>query len=545
MMGIDCDILDYKCKRRPTNKETPYPAYFSILNNYTMYWQGPPGSPARCPYWEQKVDALNNFGVVHNFPYILTESNFIGEFTPREIMISDEGHNIETAIINFIKLPFSSWTLDTINKHLNEPKFSFTQTKLVEKYNQKKLTNADKLKLHTDWITQINARIPEAIDNIKAEALTALDQRDRFKREITEQKLTGKDKQDREKKIAGRMKRLEDLKEDQLQIESLRDNQIKFFLQDVAERLENWVVKEYYNQSGLIDKIEFQPIRANEYAWDKYLRLGKINVIMSATILDHRRMASDLGLDLKDIAYIEVPPVFPAENHNIFNLNVANFGYCEGETPKETMEFYKKVVERIDMLLDLYPTEKGIIHCTTYEWANAIQNFSKHQDRLLFHGTKDRIEKLEEHKNCSYGSVLVSPSMIEGINLNDDYSRFQLIIKVPFPDLSDVQISKRKQVDPASYPFKTAKDLIQGAGRSVRNHEDFADTFCLDLRIIGFSNRYPAWMKQYTRCVKPLSELKNLPRLEGKPELAKKLIEPIPRPKKEKKFFTKPKCPVK
>jgi Rad3-related DNA helicase len=254
---------------------------------------------------------------------------------------------------------------------------------------------------------------------------------------------------------------------------------------------------------------------------------------MSATILDYIRMASDLGLNLNETAYIEIESPFPAENHKIFNLGWADFGHCSTETKEEEEEFYRKTVEKIDAIIDLFPNDRGIIHATSYPVANFLKKFSKHaKGRLTFHGIKDRSQQLELHKHKE-GSVLVSPSMTEGVDLKDELSRFQILIKVPFPDTSDDRIKQRMIVDPDSYPYLTAKTVIQSIGRSVRSEKDYAITFCLDERMKGFTYLNKDMMTLYSRQVLPITELKNLDVLKGKTEMIKILTGKISRPKKE------------
>jgi ATP-dependent DNA helicase DinG len=111
-----CQILEMNCERKPSLKISHFLAYYSERDGHTKYWTGPPGQPVRCPYWKQKADALNNFAVAPNYDYILSESNYVGEFRQRKVLISDEGHNVETKIIYFIKVPISKDVLDIINK---------------------------------------------------------------------------------------------------------------------------------------------------------------------------------------------------------------------------------------------------------------------------------------------------------------------------------------------------------------------------------------------------------------------------------------------
>jgi Rad3-related DNA helicase len=138
-----------------------------------------------------------------------------------------------------------------------------------------------------------------------------------------------------------------------------------------------------------------------------------------------------------------------------------------------------KLTEIISMLLEQHASDKGIIHCNTFKIANYLKENIK-SNRLLIHNSDDREKVLNFHISNPQPTVLLSPSMTEGINLSDDSSRFQILCKVPFPYLGDKVIKKRKLNDSRWYPFQTAKSVIQALGRSVRNETDYAVSYILD-----------------------------------------------------------------
>jgi len=77
-------------------------------------------------------------------------------------------------------------------------------------------------------------------------------------------------------------------------------------------------------------------------------------------------------------------------------------------------------------------------------------------------------------------TVLLSPSMTEGVDLKGDASRFQVICKIPYPSLGDKIVRKRMNKWKWWYPLQTSKTIIQAIGRSVRSSDDFAVTYILD-----------------------------------------------------------------
>ena len=126
--------------------------------------------------------------------------------------------------------------------------------------------------------------------------------------------------------------------------------------------------------------------------------------------------------------------------------------------------------------------------------------------RLLFHTPENRDEILEKHINSEYPSVIVSPSMISGVDFKGDLSRFQIIIKIPFPFLGSTKVKKRMDTNSKWYSHRTVCDLIQMTGRSMRSHDDWCNTFILDSSLSDLlkynGHLLPRW---YSNSIKTLN----------------------------------------
>ena len=94
---------------------------------------------------------------------------------------------------------------------------------------------------------------------------------------------------------------------------------------------------------------------------------------------------------------------------------------------------------------------------------------------------KSNEETLEIHKRKE-NSVLISPSMWEGINLKKDLGRFCIIAKAPFAPGSGALVQAKKRLRPDDR-WKETKDfftLIQGCGRCTRATDDHSTTYLLE-----------------------------------------------------------------
>lgn len=73
-----------------------------------------------------------------------------------------------------------------------------------------------------------------------------------------------------------------------------------------------------------------------------------------------------------------------------------------------------------------------------------------------------------------------------GIDLKYDLSKYQIMVKVPFPDRSDKWILGKKSESREWYIYQTAIKLAQSYGRSNRAPDDYAPTYILDKYFDGF-----------------------------------------------------------
>jgi len=206
-----------------------------------------------------------------------------------------------------------------------------------------------------------------------------------------------------------------------------------------------------------------------EYVWKHYDHI----IFMSASILDKKMFSFINGLEDDKTAYYEIPTPFPANNRKIYYLKVGKMNWSSKE------ETFQKQLPWIKKILEKYKNSKGIIHTTNYEITDWLKN-NMMNERLLFHETEDRNEILEKHLTSTTPTVLVSPSMMSGIDLKDDLARFQILLKVPYPNISSNKIKARQKSNSEWYTWKTVVDTLQSYGRAVRSDTDHAEMYILD-----------------------------------------------------------------
>lgn len=211
-------------------------------------------------------------------------------------------------------------------------------------------------------------------------------------------------------------------------------------------------------------------------------------ILMSATISE--KDIKLLGLSNKRVAYIEADSPIPVENRPLYIEPVAKFNYTNREMASE------KIAKRIDEIIDKYPSDKGIIHCT-YSSAKLLKKYLKSKRIKTF--DSDNREEVYKKFLRSRKSILLAPACQEGLDLKDDLARFQIIAKVNYPSLADNYIKKMLETDSDLYAWETVRSILQAYGRIVRTPADYGDTYILDSSFLNTFSRYkdmfPLWFR--------------------------------------------------
>ncbi|MGC2684759.1 MAG: helicase C-terminal domain-containing protein, partial [Candidatus Nitrosopolaris sp.] len=162
-----------------------------------------------------------------------------------------------------------------------------------------------------------------------------------------------------------------------------------------------------------------------------------------------------------------------------------------------------KIARAVDNLMTLHRNDKGIIHTTSYKQLNFIKENISQENKCRLLETNPEIQRDEviaQHVNSTKPTVLISPSLYIGLDLKDNLSRFQIITKVPYPDLGDRWINEKRKIYEQWYIWQTALRLVQAYGRSIRSKEDWAKTYVLDSAFLPFvrknKNILPQWFIQ-------------------------------------------------
>jgi len=393
-----------------------------------------------CPYdkakneWIHSDISLTNF---HMFNTLSIYQPHIHEQRDSNVLIIDESHDFESVFSDFLSTKLNATILKRCGFTLKE----------VEMYDNKFLSKIKTLNKYLIFLEQ--KLIPEMELNVsKFERTIQTTQDSKKKRQLLQYIQTS------ENKI--------------LNFKGLFDTHKKDSNNIVLDIVTNKKEKMY---SG-VDLVT-QPIWVydylKEYVWRHYDHV----IFMSASILDQKMFSYINGLNEKNTSYFEIPTPFPIKNRRIYYLKIGKMNfYNKEETFRNQIPWIKKILKK-------YKNKKGIIHTTNYELAGWI-NENIEDERLLFHDTDNRNKTLETHLHSKNPTVLVSPSMTSGIDLKDELGRFQILLKVPYPNISSEKIKGRQKTNKNWYSWKTVVEITQATGRIVRNMSDYGDTYILD-----------------------------------------------------------------
>lgn len=220
---------------------------------------------------------------------------------------------------------------------------------------------------------------------------------------------------------------------------------------------------------------------APPYLWPR--RVKKL-FLLSATL--GLKDLEEMGLGSRRICVINTRSPIPPERRPLtldlrFRLS-ASVG--DADIPA-LIEYVQDILRRKE--------GRGFIHAP-YALAQKLRRKLEASDdssdtRLFFHGREDKSSVFEEWKQSEKG-VLVASGFYEGVSLNHDMARWQLILKVPWGSLGEPALRYLAEQDPESYANAAARQMQQAYGRVCRSADDFGETLIVDR---SFKRLYEDW----------------------------------------------------
>jgi Rad3-related DNA helicase len=437
-----------------------------------------------CDYYNQRDRALSSPVMLTNPLYMLysvhcgfasDESQIsVPQGVKREVMIIDEAHNLETHLIQFSE---SKLNIAEMNEKfglkcagLNITEHLPHNYELVQTLQKLLIARSEYLK---EKIEEEFPGLKGGISNVKSWAKGI------------------------SKKVAEKANKLN---RQLYEVDKVLQAVNIFFSthESIEELSSRWLI-----HPNVIDQtLTLTPLKAY-FLFDHYFgKLADKFVFMSATIGSCDQFCNELGIDKNKAYYVETDTPFKPEKSPIIAIPLLKMGY------KDIDKSIPQMVAMVDEIMNEHQKERGIIHCATYKIQNELllssklsrQNKLRLLSRDIHGGIKyNNQQLLEMHSKSKIASVLLSPSMMEGIDLYDDLSTFQIILKFPWASLMDPRVKAKSQIEPNWYSDKMWVSVMQASGRSTRHEEDSSVTYILDASFDYFYNTYrpflPKWFK--------------------------------------------------
>lgn len=414
-----------------------------------------------CKYYSLRQKALASQVVLTSYAYIFRAFDCAGFWQPRDLMVFDECHLIESQLTNFAQFKLDPAELDK-NYGLYNKYDSFEMKKQMQAFTNEGF-EANKSR-YNDIFNLVEDKRKSLFDLMK------------------------------EQFEDSGVKNPEDLNEDQLDALG-STHKVYYEIDKLYKKMEMFKNSCGDDKSWLIapnseGALEFTPLFVNNLFESACEHWANKFIFMSATILDTDGFIKELGLDPAECLVIKGTSTFDPAKSPIYYMPCGSMSY---ENVAESMPNVEKAVQ---MIMKSKTGQHGIIHTGNYKIAQQI--YHEIPDRRFLMKTSDAISNtdlLKMHEKTK-DSVLVSPSMTTGVDLKDDLSRFQIIVKMPFGSLADLRTKRKADIDSTWYAIECLKTLIQASGRSTRSATDYSVTYVLDSSFKYWVNKYKRYLPQ-------------------------------------------------
>ncbi len=421
----------------------------------------------KCPYKEARHQAAYKACTILNYAYFLNvmrtcDAEFGQYFRRRELTICDEAHLLPDIVCNMFNFEFTAYLPKRIQKYLND----------IMKYgiNFENTIQTDLAKCIQFFYNPVN-RPSEIIAYVKKlislkEPLKA----------IHKQANSGPSGQSYSMTFNETYQSiLEDMISFEMQLEQIESliNQRPEDIYFESEQSSKQMGIEEYKHT-LKDLKEAELVQKH--------MLSKINygLFMSATLGDVDEYATLMGMHEDEYEGLMLPSTFDFSRSPIY---MCESGYLSYNTFDRNID---KVLQDAIKICNKHPNEKGLIHTSTFkitnllrEKLNQIANAVDTSRFLFYQNAKEKEEQIELLRNSNKPYILIGPSMYEGIDLPDDLCRFQILVKVPYAQISGY-VKKKMERYPFWYKRNCVEKVVQAIGRSNRHKNDYSTIYLLD-----------------------------------------------------------------
>jgi Rad3-related DNA helicase len=135
----------------------------------------------------------------------------------------------------------------------------------------------------------------------------------------------------------------------------------------------------------------------------------------------------------------------------------------------------------IAKIIARHENDRILVHTVSYSLTGYLTDSLQNDRVVTYHSSQEKQRAIDRYL-YEPASVFLAPSLDRGIDLPEDDCRVIVVCKVPFPNLSDKQISARMHSRGGQqwYTVRTIRSLVQMTGRGMRSTDDYCESYLLD-----------------------------------------------------------------
>lgn len=369
-----------------------------------------------CLYYNQIAKAQSANICLMNFSSFLYQSTIARRFGHRKLMIIDEGHNIESQLLDFVSISLDESIL---------PAVSFPDLEDARDY--------------ATWME--DQMILQILDE----------------------------------EINGALSRLDMRKADELASYKFK---IGKFIEEMEDDDSRWVHEIISGKAGR--KLVLKPIFVYRHAHRYLFNYADHVIIMSATILNVNVMTKSLGINKDQMSARRMFSRFPVENHPINYDPVAKFSGGPEGMKRWGPLLVNRVNEIMDIHAGQRGIIHTHNFAIADLLLNNCNSKAKSRFLFQRNFDNDKAVMLDEHSGRTDSVIVAPAMHegIDLRDSLSRFQIICKVPYPNFFD--DKQLAARKDVDPAFYDWLVALKITQSVGRSVRSETDWATTYILD-----------------------------------------------------------------
>lgn len=247
-------------------------------------------------------------------------------------------------------------------------------------------------------------------------------------------------------------------------------------------------------------QMRLSPVRVDNFLGEHVWSRSDKRILSTATMplrSDTRALSNRLGLDHDKAFTLKVSMPFPTKHRPVHTEFVGNF------SDGGDAQHWPAIMDKLNELAGRHEGQRGVIHTVSYSRAQKIRetvdadDYPHLQDNLYQHESRHETDAVVEGWLYSDQDILLSPSVMTGVDLYDDRCRWGVLLKTPYPHLGDSRLSHlvNEKNDWHYYSDIAARSMVQAAGRAVRHVDDYADFYLIDRASKSLLRRasFPQW----------------------------------------------------